>query len=269
MTLSRTFGSVVPAGVGKVATTVLFNNLSIYRFCIAFALIDYCDILDYLDNSELNSPAKYFYAFVVLVFIGSYFMRWKKPEISLGPAIFLSFFILTGVAFAINFFINDSRQSYVTAFIGSLVYALAMFIPAGAVALDARRLTKDLLLAFSIGTVLYLVEAAIKPLDLVRSLTYLHEVQVHKSLVCVLAICLSILTGRKKLAIFLLVVTITALFLRPMSTLVLALVGCVPVAIMLRFRVRAMRLVPVMSSSAVSVVVLIVAVSVPLLLYFF
>lgn len=259
----------VPAGAGSVATTVPFNILGIYRFCIAFALIDYFDVLDYLDLSQLNNPAKYLYAFVALAFIASYFVRWKKFELSIAPAIFFIFFIITGAAFAINFFVNDTRQSYVTAFIGSLVYALAMFIPAGAVGLDARRLTGDLLLVFSIGTVCYLIEAAIKPLDAVSTLTYLHEVQVHKSMVCVLAICLSILMGRKKLAIFLLIVTVAALLLRPMSTLLLTLVGCVPVAMMLRFRVRAVRLLPVMSSAAVSFVVLIVAASVPLLLYFF
>ena len=269
MTLSRTFDSLVPAGAGSVATTVPFNILGIYRFCIAFALIDYFDVLDYLDLSQLNNPAKYLYAFVALAFIASYFVRWKKFELSIAPAIFFIFFIITGAAFAINFFVNDTRQSYVTAFIGSLVYALAMFIPAGAVGLDARRLTGDLLLVFSIGTVCYLIEAAIKPLDAVSTLTYLHEVQVHKSMVCVLAICLSILMGRKKLAIFLLIVTVAALLLRPMSTLLLTLVGCVPVAMMLRFRVRAVRLLPVMSSAAVSFVVLIVAASVPLLLYFF
>ena len=184
MTLSRTFGSVRPVSAGKSAKTELFNNLGIYRFCIAFALIDYFDILDFIDlRDSPNATAKYFYAFVVMVFITWYFIRWKKIELSLAPAIFLLFFMITGLAFAANLFIQGTRQSYVTAFIGSLVYSLALFIPAGAVALDIQRLTRDLLLVFSIGAVFYLVEAIIKPLDLVSDLTFLHEVQIHKSLV--------------------------------------------------------------------------------------
>jgi hypothetical protein len=150
-----------------------------------------------------------------------------------------------------------------------LVWSLALFIPAGSIGLDAQRLTRDLRWVFFFCTVLYVIEAIIKPLDVVSHLTPLHEVQVHKSLVCVLALCLSILTGRMTLAFITSGAIVAAIILRPMSTLVLALIVCVPIAIVLRSRVIRPRITPVIVGFAASMMTWIAAVSIPLLLYFF
>ena len=240
MTLSRTFGSINQLNVAKSATA-LFNNLGIYRFCLAIIVIDFLDLLDELDYNPNNGIPKYAYAAIVIVFMVIYFLRWKKIEARTAPLIFLVFFILTGLVFAINFFIYDYRESYISAFISPLVFALAIFIPANTVVLDAGKIIRELTLLFSVASVFYLIEALIKPLDVVASLTPLHEVQVHKSVVCVLALCLCILTRRNALALFVATVTVVALVLRPLSTLVLALTCCLPIAIALRPRVLAPR----------------------------
>src|SRR6202042_1490319 len=65
------------------------------------------------------------------------------------------------------------------------------------------------------------------------------------------------------------IVTTTALFLRPVSTLVLALTCCVPIAIALRFRVSSSRPVAVLTGRAIAMTTLFVAISIPLLLYLF
>ena len=222
MTLTRTFGSLQQRKALK-STTTLFNNLGIYHFCIAFCIIDFLDVMDFLDFIDLNSVIKYGYAAIVLWFMGAYFLRWRSASSTLAPTIFLAFFFLTGLSFALRFFIYDERLSYISAFISPLVFSLAIFIPPNTLTIDARRITRALTLLFAVGSVFYLIEAAIKPLAIVRSLTPLGEVQIHKSLVCVLALCLCILTGRKTLGIFIAIVTTMALFLRPVSTLVLAL----------------------------------------------
>ena len=144
-----------------------------------------------------------------------YFLRWRTVGTTIAPIIFLVFFIVTGVSFAVRFFFYDERLSYISAFISPLVFSLAIFIPPNTVMIDARRIVRGLTFLFSAGSIFYLIEAVIKPLDIVRSLTPLGEVQIHKSLICVLALCLCILTGRKALGIFIAIVTTDGAFLAP------------------------------------------------------
>ena len=268
MTLSRTFGSINQLTVPKSATA-LFNNLGIYRFCLAVIVIDFLDLLDELDYNSSNAILKYAYAGTIIAFMVVYFLRWKKIEARISPIIFLMFFIATGLVFTINFFVYDYRESYISAFIAPLVFALAIFIPANTVVVDSSKIVRDLTFLLSVASVFYLVEAIIKPLDIVASLTPLHEVQVHKSIVCVLALSLCILTRRNALAAFVAAVTILALALRPLSTLVLALTCCLPLAIALRPRVLAPRPFAVLLGRALAMATLLVVVSVPLLLYFY
>lgn len=268
MTLSRTFGSINQLAVPKSATA-LFNNLGIYRFCLAVIVIDFLDLLDELDYNPNNAIPKYGYAAIVIGFMAVYFLRWKKVEARAAPTIFLVLFILTGLVFALNFFVYDYRESYISAFIAPLVFALSIFIPANTVVLDAGKITRELTLLFTVASVFYVIEAIIKPLDVVANLTPLHEVQVHKSIVCILALCLSILTRRNILTSFLVLVTIAALALRPLSTLVLALTCCVPIALALRPRVLTPRPLAVLLGRAVAMTTLLVVVSIPLLLYFY
>ena len=209
MTLSTTFGSLRQQNISKSATA-LFNDLGIYRFCIAFAVIDFLDILDLLDFTTTNYLEKYCYALIILGFMVVYFLRWKKVDTAVAPIIFLLFFFVTGLAFAFNFFIYGERQSYISAFISPLVFSVAIFIPPNSTTLDAGRIVRSLMYLLSVAAVFYLVEAIIKPLDLASSITPLHEVQLLKSMNCVLALCLSILTGRKALTLFIAAVTVVA-----------------------------------------------------------
>ena len=268
MTISSTFRSLPKQNASKGAVA-LFNGLGIYRFCIVFTVINYLDVLDWLDWSDLANPMKYLYAAIVLGFMAIYFLKWKQIDPATAPIIFLLFFVVTGLIFTWNVFVYDNRESYISAFIAPLVFSLAMFIPPKATTLDADKILRDLTLVLSGGAVFYVIEAIIKPLAFVSGATPLHEVQVHKSLICVLALCLSILTGRHKLSLLLVVVTALALFLRPMSTLLLALICCLPVAIALRRRVLRPRPLPVLLSGVVVMTTLLLAVSIPLLLYFF
>ena len=268
MTLSTTVDSLSQQKNVSKSGAALFNNLGIYHFCIAFFLIDSADVIDFLDFNQL-ALVKYGYAAIVLGFMAAYFLRWKTATATVAPVIFFAFFLLTGIAFAVNFFINDERLSYVSAFISPLVFSLAIFIPPNTVMLDARRITRTLTWVFCAGSVFYLIEAIVKRLDFVGSLAYLDEVQIHKSLTCVVALCLCILTGRGILGIFVAVVTIAALALRPVSTLVLALACCVPIAMALRFRVSRPAPVVVLIGRSIALTVLVVAVSIPLALYFF
>ena len=98
-----------------------FNGLGIYRFCIAVAVIDCLDVMDSLDYSESNFLLKYCYAGIVIFLLGTYFFRWKTIDTTNpAPIIFLLFFIVTGLSFAIRFFLYGERQSYISAFIAPL-----------------------------------------------------------------------------------------------------------------------------------------------------
>ena len=269
MTLSRSFGSLPQKRIANSAAA-LFSHSAIYRFCIAFAVFDFLDIFDFLDSSSFNMPFKYCYAAIILGLMFVYVLKWKTIDTtSLAPIISLLFFFVMGLAFALNFLIYDQRQSYISAFVAALVFSLSIVIPQNAIMLDARRITRDLTLLFSVGAVFYLVEAIVKPLDLVKNLVFLNEVQFLKSINCVLALSICILTGRKTLALFLAVVTVIALILRPTSTLVLALICCLPLAVALRLRVLSLRPVAVSLSRAAAMTIWALAVIIPLLLYFF
>lgn len=268
MTLSTTFGSLHPLKVSK-GVTALFNELGIYRFCVAFVVLDFLDLVNLLDASVVDNLVKYCYAAIVIGFMGVYFLRWRRVSATAAPLIFLLFFVATGLVFAVNFFFYGERQSYISAFIAPLIFSLAIFIPPNSAMLDAGKITRQLTLLFSLGTVFYLIEAIVKRADFVNNITGLPEVQVHKSLICVLALCLSILTGQKILALFLAAATVAALVLRPMSTLVLALICCLPIAIALRPRVLYPRPVAALVSRAIAITTLCLAVSIPLLLYFY
>ena len=271
MTLSGTFGSLRQQGRSKSATA-LFSNLGIYRLCIFVAVLDFLDITDFF---EANTLTKYLYGAIIIGFMAVYFLRWKTIELRAAPVMFLLFFVVTGVAFMLRFVIYDERNSYISAFISPLVFSLSIFIPANTIAVDARKIAKTLTILFSVGTAFYLVEAIVKPLGLLGGGAYnglyngSYEVQLLKSMNCVLALCLSILLGQKKLGLAIGAATAATIILRPTSTLVLALICCVPIAIMLRHRVEKYTPVAVIISRAIAMSILFLVVSIPLLLYFY
>src|SRR5947209_8184837 len=108
MTTARTFGPLYQYKASKAAASI-FNDLLIYRFCITVVVFDFLDLFDFLDGSVLT---KYGYAAIALGLIVVYFLKWKRVDASIAPIIFLLFFVVTGLAFAIRFFIFDERNSY-------------------------------------------------------------------------------------------------------------------------------------------------------------
>ena len=268
MALSWTAGPQNFAKTSKSATA-LFNNLGIYRFCLAFAVLDILDLADFLDHTRDNYE-KYGYAAVIVGFMVIYFLRWKKVDTStIAPIIFLLFFVVTAAAFVLNLLVYDDRQGYVSAFLSTLAFSLTIFIPPNKLVLDADKITRDLTFLFVAGTIFYLLEAIVKPLDSFSSIASLHEVQILKSMNCVLALCLCILTNRKTLGLFVIVITGAALALRPTTTLVLALACCLPIALLLRLRVSHALPSIVALSRVIVMGTLLLAVGIPLLFYFF
>src|ERR1700719_2879896 len=191
MTTARTFGALYQQKASKTSAT-LFNDLLIYRICIVVAALDFFDVFDLLEGSNL---AKYGYAAILIGLIAVCFIKWKKVDPSIAPIIFLLFFVLTGLVFAARFFFFEVRNSYVSAFVSPLIFAVALFIPRNSIMLDARRILRDLTILFSAGTVFSLVEAIVRPFSLINSFG-LNEVATLKSMICLLAICLAILVGR-------------------------------------------------------------------------
>ena len=264
MTTVRIVGAPFPQKALQRAAT-LFNDLAIYWFCLLVAVLDIFDIFGYLEGNDL---AKYGYAAIAIVLIGIYLLRWRRVDAEIAPTIFLSLFLITGLAFAIRFFVYDERSSYVSAFIAPLVFSASIFIPPNSIMLDVRKILRDLTILFSLGTVFYLIEAIVRPIVPINSVGP-NEVAIIKSLICVLAICLTILTGRKILAIILAIITLIALGLRPTSTLVLSFICCVPIAVLLRRRVVGYAPFSLLISRTLAMATLILVVSIPLLLYFF
>src|ERR1700691_4078841 len=125
-----TLATVVETSRPRIAIhsgVALFNNLGIYHFCIAFFVIDTLDVIDSLGFSASSNLITYMYAGIVIGLMMVSFVRWRLASPTIGQIIFLGFFILTGVVFAINFFFYDIRESYISAFIAPLFFSAAMF----------------------------------------------------------------------------------------------------------------------------------------------
>jgi hypothetical protein len=107
------------------------------------------------------------------------------------------------------------------------------------------------------GVICYLLNAMLKYGNYL-----VEDIQHVESIICLLALCLAILAGQKIVAVVVVLMTAVALVLRPTSTLVLALIICLPLAFALRF--HAIRLSRLFTNIIMAVVIL-----GPLAFYFF
>lgn len=215
------------------------TETAIYRLCIAFAVFTFvADIISLVGQSEYNGLIKYSYTSLILLLIFMYLLRWRSFDTSsLSPVLALVFFVITGAVLIVNLAVYGEKASYVTAFSSSLIFAAAAFMPPGVIVFDSRRILKHLLWLFSFGTVCYLVETLLKFTENPwRYDVYFNEVEPTKPVVCVLAICLGILLGRKILTLVLIAITAMALELRPTTSLLILLVICGSFAIALKMR---------------------------------
>ena len=202
------------------------NQIAIYRFSLAFILIVYADIFGLISLSDYNLSIKYSYALIILIFISIECLRWRAFDVnSRAPIIALLFFVVTAISFTINVIFYDERSSYVSAFTSSLVFAVAAFIPPSAIKLDASRILNQILFVLLLASTFYMLETILKTND-----------EHVKSIICVLGLCLCILAGRHALAGIFAVITVVALLMRPTSTLAIALMICIPLSLMLKFR---------------------------------
>lgn len=212
------------------------SQSGLYQFSVAFAVLVYVtDVTGFVGLSQYAVQIKYLYAGATLSFIAYYYVRWGTIDgSSLAPILAFVFFVVTGITFAVNVFIYDIPVSYVTAFTASLVFAAAAFIPQGRFVVDSDRITRRLCLLFTVGSAFYLVEAVLKAGNLGAALMYSPIIEHVKSIVCVLGLCLGILSRQRAMVILLSLITVAALVVRPSSTLVIALLVCAPIAFSLR-----------------------------------
>lgn len=214
------------------------SESAIVRFSLAFAVFSaVTDTVSFVAWSDYNTLIKYAYTAVILSIIYVYLCKWATIDwSSIAPAMALGFFIVTGSVFVLNKTVYGTDVSYVSAFTAPLVFATALFIPAHAFTVDSKRLIEQLLIVFAIGIVFYMIESFIKTSGSTGAIVYSMEMDHVKSVVCVLGVCLCVLTGKRALAAFLLVLIAVALAARPTSTLVVSLAVCVPLAMALKAR---------------------------------
>lgn len=216
----------------------LSRTLLSYFFFLFGALIS-IDVVSIFNGSPAAVPFKYIYLAIILGFIIFYAAKFRTLDTrSWGPLIVLSFFAVTLMMFFFNLLLLGQKTSYVSAFISALCLGIAAFIPAQAYHFDSKKITRLLLMLLVLGSTFYLIEVILKTIGLRLSSSFLFKFDVEqtRSIFCVLAISLSILMGRYRLVIFLSVITIIALLLRPTSALVLALAVCIPIAVALKLK---------------------------------
>jgi O-antigen ligase len=241
------------------------TKTAIYRLCIAFTVFAFvADLNFFIARSDYNATIKYIYTAALLLLMLMYLIRWKSFDTStLAPLLALIFFLISSAVLLVNLAIYGEKASYASAFTSSLVFATAAFVPPGVIVLDGRRVLRHLLWLFSFGTACFLVEALMRFSGFFKWVfVYSKDLEPTRTIVCILALSLSILL-RKALFCFLLSVMIgVGLVLEPKSTLAISLVVCGSLAVALRMRsFRTARLI--------GYGVLTVAAAGPLVLYFF
>jgi hypothetical protein len=230
------------------------TRMAIYRFGIVFAVLTFVDFTGLLADSGFSTIIKYSYSLIMLMFIVVFILRWGTIDVqSKAPLLALLFFVMTSTILIAN--ISSSNVSYASAFNATLIFAAAAFIPRNGVVVDANRIANQILILLLFGTTCYLLNALLKS-------GQSEDVQHVESIVCVLALCLAILVGQKIAAAAVCLMTAIALGLRPTSTLVLALIICVPLTVALR--VRAIRFSRLFTNTILTVLIL-----GPLAFYFF
>jgi hypothetical protein len=143
------------------------------------------------------------------------------------------FFSVGGVSFVANLF-RGIEVSYITAFTASLVFASATFIPAGSFAVGAPTMCRDLRRLLLLGSACYLIEASLKASGLASSISYATEIEHVKSIVCVMALAIAILTRSRRSIIASFTIIITSLIVRPSTSLLVATAICLPLAFAMR-----------------------------------
>jgi hypothetical protein len=240
-----------------------FSHSLIYRLGIGFFVCDFLDVFSFIGYSEYFLAIKYAYTAAVLVLIFLYFLRFKTIDMShAAPILAFLFFVITGAAFLINLVGTGRQASFVSSFTSSLIFASSIFIPADATKLDADVITRRMSFLLLLGAVAYTFETIIHSFEFTKGFLFFGDVEHVKSIVCVLAVCMSILIRQDTRTLLLLLLSGVALVLRPSSTFAIALMLCVPLAAVLRVGV-------VRGAQRFAKIALSLTIIGPLLLYFF
>jgi hypothetical protein len=241
----------------------LFNRSAIYRFSFAFAAFVFVvDMTNLVGISPYAVAIKYVYTAVAAALLYHYYSRFVTISVaSTAPLLALAFFVATGLVYVANLR-RGIEVSYITAFTASLVFAAAVFIPAGGFAVDADRTCRDLRMLLLLGSICYLVEASLKASGLASSVSYAVEIEHVKSIVCVMGLSLSVLMRSRQSMFLFAAIAAASIVVRPSSTLLVASAICVPLAFALRAGLRR-------TYAAASWSALVLAAATPWLFYWF
>jgi hypothetical protein len=264
MSISRAGWSATTSRAISASAPIQLTDTALYRFCIGFAVLTFvADITSLVGLSDYYVPIKYAYTAIILIIICDFFWRWGVFDLSSpAPALALGFLVITAGTFFVNLTLYGTKASYVSAFIASLVFSAAAFVPPASIVIEPRRVLRDLLLLLCFGSVCFLIETAFKATSFGETYAFSAEVEPVKSIVVVLAIALSILLRYHALSVVLLLLAGAALIFRPTSTLVFALFICAPLTFALR-----RRLVGVAHTVAMAILILVIVT--PLIFYVF
>jgi hypothetical protein len=234
-----------------------------YKFIFAFTAIAFMDPTSLLSSSEYTVPIKQLYTLIVVAFVIFYGLSSRSFLLeSAAPVLALLFFIITGCVFIINLIVFGYKQSILSEFISSLIFAAAIVIPQSGIVIDIQRILKQLFGLFLFCSTCYLFETIFKHTDFGAAHSFNPDSDFPKSILSVLGLCLAILLRRNVMIVLFLAVMLTALVFRPTSTLVLATAFTVPLTILLRGRAIGL-------SRTIAYGILIAAVSIPLIIYAF
>jgi hypothetical protein len=213
------------------------SRTAIYLFGVGFTLLAYLDPTGALATTTFGVSVKYLYTLLLLSFIVYYLAQGNLiASDAVAPLMALGFFLITTAVFIINFMAYGYKMSYASAFTSSLFFAAAAFIPRAGLIIDVERILNQLLIVLLLCSLFYILEAILRLTALGGSYFALTDTQFAKTIVTVTGLSLAILARRRLFVLLYSIASVSALLLRPSSTMVLALVVCVPLSLLLRMR---------------------------------
>jgi hypothetical protein len=216
---------------------MLLSRTALYVFGVGFTLLAYLDPTGALFATTFGVSVKYLYTLLLLSFIVYYLMQGNLIALdAVAPLMAMGFFLITTAIFVINLVAYGYKLSYASAFTSSLFFAAAAFIPRSGLIIDVERISNQLMMMLLLCSLFYILEALTKLTAVGTSYVVLTDIQFSKTMVTVIGLSLAILARRRLFVFLYSIASVSALMLRPSSTLVLALSVCVPVSLLLRMR---------------------------------
>lgn len=271
MALARSTGSVISlrriVSESTVRTKPDITSWGVLRFWAVYALVTYADFFNLLGYSTAGIGAAGKYALFLALFLifGISWLRSSRSSLGTNsPTIFLLFTAISLIPLLVQLGGNGDTNTYASAFVPSLIYATGLTFNPREYRSDFGNLSRRLQQLLLVLCLLYDCELLLRYYGGLSYFTLVANQTNHaKAVAFVLALALAYLSNRSAwYIVMLLLLTVASVFLRPSSSLALALVIVVPLCVFMKYGL-------LRAALALTYATIVIAALAPFILYYY